>query len=123
MKRTLAWAAVCLLFLGAAVLMASHLKLEQPASFRLAASEAALRRGEQMVLRWPNGDVDINSDDPGELDRLYGVGEAIAQRIIEERETNGPFVFPEDLLNVKGIGVKTLQKFYEEIFLPKPDNQ
>ena len=53
-----------------------------------------------------------------ELDTLPGVGEVIAQRIIEEREENGPFYYPEDLMNVKGIGEKTLEKLLSHIRLP-----
>ena len=76
-----------------------------------------------MAVPWPEGTVDINAGGVEELDKLYGVGPAIAARIIEEREKNGPFTYPEDLLNVNGIGQKTLDKLWEQIFLPKPDNQ
>jgi competence ComEA-like helix-hairpin-helix protein len=41
-----------------------------------------------------------------ELQALYGIGPSLAQTIVEERETNGAFHYPEDLLNVKGIGEK-----------------
>ena len=53
-----------------------------------------------------------------ELDTLPGVGEVIARRIMEEREKNGPFYYPEDLMNVKGIGEKTLEKLLPRIRLP-----
>ena len=60
----------------------------------------------------------VNTADADELDTLPGVGEVIAQRIIEEREQNGPFYYPEDLMNVKGIGEKTLEKLLPHIRLP-----
>ena len=37
---------------------------------------------------------------------------------MEEREKNGPFYYPEDLMNVKGIGEKTLEKLLPHIRLP-----
>jgi len=120
MRRALAWAAVCLLIAAAGALIAANLQLDQPASFRLAAPEAALRQGERMNVPWPEGTMDINAGGVEELDKLRGVGPAIAQRIIEEREANGSFAYPEDLLNVNGIGPKTLDKLWEQIFLPKP---
>lgn len=66
----------------------------------------------------PNGDVDINRAGLDELDRLAGVGPAIAQRIIDEREAGGPFHYPEDLLCVSGIGEKTLEKLRDQICIP-----
>lgn len=123
MRRALAWIAAGLLLMAAGVLLAAHLKLDQPVSFRMSAPRAVLRQDERMAVPWPEGTVDLNAGGVEELDKLYGVGPAIAARIIEEREKNGPFTYPEDLLNVNGIGQKTLDKLWEQIFLPKPDNQ
>lgn len=50
--------------------------------------------------------VNINTADVEELDELPGVGEATARAIVEDRETNGPFSTPEDLMRVSGIGEK-----------------
>ena len=53
--------------------------------------------------------VDINSADADTLAReLDGVGTAKAQAIIAYRERAGGFQAPEELLNVRGIGVKIL---------------
>ena len=54
--------------------------------------------------------VNINTAGVDELMTLKGVGAKIAQRIVEYREANGPFMSVEDLKNVKGIGEKTLAK-------------
>ncbi|HEU4326196.1 MAG TPA: helix-hairpin-helix domain-containing protein [Roseiflexaceae bacterium] len=50
------------------------------------------------------GLVNLNRASAEELDTLKGVGPTLAQRIIEHRETNGPFESVEDLREVKGIG-------------------
>ena len=51
--------------------------------------------------------------------QLPGVGPAIAQRILQERDQNGPFHYPEDLLTVYGIGTKTLEKIRPQISINK----
>lgn len=53
--------------------------------------------------------IDINTASRDELMKLRGVGEANADRIIEYRETHGPFKQPEDIMKVKGVGPKTLE--------------
>ena len=60
--------------------------------------------------------VDINNDGAVKMaDLLEGVGQSKAQAIVDYREENGPFIAPEDLLNVKGIGPATLEKNRDKI--------
>jgi len=55
--------------------------------------------------------LDINAASAGQLARqLPGIGPAKALRIIQWREQHGPFEHIEQLLEVKGIGPKTLEK-------------
>lgn len=54
--------------------------------------------------------VNINTATIEELDELPGVGEATARAIVEDREQNGPFSVPEDLMRVSGIGGKKFAK-------------
>lgn len=56
------------------------------------------------------GAVDINTADAALLDTLPGVGPATAQKIISDREANGPFASTEDLGRVSGIGPKRLDQ-------------
>jgi competence protein ComEA len=52
--------------------------------------------------------VNINTATLDQLETLPGIGEVLAQRIIDYREENGPFGSVEDLLDVSGIGDATL---------------
>ena len=117
MRRVLGWCAACALIALALGLTAAHVT-PGPGSgvFALNAPCGSRQTAPSPVL--PHGPVAVNSADADELDTLPGVGEVIAQRIIEEREKNGPFYYPEDLMNVKGIGEKTLEKLLSHIRLP-----
>ena len=55
--------------------------------------------------------ININTASAEELDKLPGIGQTTAQKIIEYRTTNGPFASIEDIINVSGIGTAT----YDEI--------
>ena len=48
--------------------------------------------------------VNINSATQSELEKLPGIGEEIAKRIVEYRKNNGNFKKIEEVQNVKGIG-------------------
>ena len=66
-----------------------------------------------------DGKIDINNATIVQLDMLPGIGEVIAQRIIDYREENGPFTKIEDIKNVSGIGDKKFEQIKEYI---KVDN-
>lgn len=54
--------------------------------------------------------VNINTADAQTIaSSLKGIGQAKAEAIISHREAHGPFKSLEDLLQVKGIGEKTLE--------------
>lgn len=68
------------------------------------------RSGDYKTPEKPEGTVSLNFGDAGELMKLPGIGESMASAIISERERNGFFHYPEDLLSVKGIGKAKLSK-------------
>ena len=51
-----------------------------------------------------DGTVHLNTADLAALDTLPRIGPALAQRIIDWREANGPFTSVDQLLEVAGIG-------------------
>ncbi|MDH4067957.1 MAG: helix-hairpin-helix domain-containing protein [Dehalococcoidia bacterium] len=59
--------------------------------------------------------IDINRAEPWLLEALPGIGETLAQRIIDYRGTNGPFKRIEDLLKVSGIGLATFENMKDLI--------
>jgi competence protein ComEA len=59
--------------------------------------------------------VNVNTASSKDLQRLPEIGKVTAERIIEYRTTVKPFTSPEDLLKVKGIGAKTLDKIRDQI--------
>lgn len=59
--------------------------------------------------------IDINRAEPWLLDALPGIGETLAQRIVDYRSINGPFQRIEDLLKVSGIGEATFENMKDFI--------
>ena len=64
-----------------------------------------------------SGLIDINRADLQELQRINGVGPAIAQRIIDYRKAHGSFSRVEDLLNVRGIGSAKLNQIRSQVVI------
>lgn len=52
------------------------------------------------------GKININRASSEELEKLPGIGPALAERIVDYRAQTGPFQKGEDLLKVSGIGAK-----------------
>ena len=59
--------------------------------------------------------ININTASAKELNKLNGVGESTAMRIIEYRNQNGPFKTIENIMDVSGIGQKTFEGFKDKI--------
>jgi competence protein ComEA len=53
--------------------------------------------------------ININTADATELEALPGIGEVLAQAIVDYRTQNGPFTTVDELEDVSGIGPATLE--------------
>lgn len=62
---------------------------------------------EKPVANFP---INVNTADGRTLQALPRIGPAMAERILRYREDRGPFETADDLLGVRGIGPKTLEK-------------
>ncbi|MGN0763994.1 MAG: ComEA family DNA-binding protein, partial [Aristaeellaceae bacterium] len=94
--------AACALLLILSVILSYHEK-------RADAFAASGRRAAAVTaIPLPDGDVDVNGGDLTEVTHLPGVGPVLGRAILEERGLHGPYYYPEDLLDVRGIGDKTL---------------
>jgi len=63
----------------------------------------------------PAYQVDLNSAGLEELVLLEGIGELTAEKIVLDRQVNGPYLTEDQLQRVKGIGPKTLERLREHI--------
>lgn len=61
------------------------------------------------------GLININTASQSELEQLSGVGPSTAEAIVKDREANGAFASPEDIMRVSGIGPKKFEKIKDEI--------
>lgn len=65
-----------------------------------------------------NEKIRLNYATQEEIETLSGIGPSKAQAIIQYREENGFFQSVEDLLNISGIGEKTLEDIRDDIQIP-----
>lgn len=79
---------------------------------------ASLRNGDQIHV-YKVGDVpqkvNLNTAETLLLEVLPGIGEVLAQRIIDYRSENGPFQQIDDLTKVEGIGPATFENLKDKI--------
>ena len=61
-----------------------------------------------------SGTVNINTASASELEKLPGIGPALAQRIVEYRDSHGPFASVDSLTDVPGIGKAKLEGLREQ---------
>jgi competence protein ComEA len=59
--------------------------------------------------------INLNIASAAELESLPGIGPTTAQKIIDYREQNGPFINAEDIINVSGIGPGTYERIKDLI--------
>jgi len=76
----------------------------------VSAPEVARSQPRTATVDAPAAKVNINSASAKELMTLSGIGEKVAQRIVQFREANGPFKSVEDLKRVDGVGGALLER-------------
>ncbi|MDR2606169.1 MAG: helix-hairpin-helix domain-containing protein [Oscillospiraceae bacterium] len=83
-----------------------------------------VERGGEMILDYEEADqnlapvlININTATLEELQRLDGIGPALAQQIIDYRERIGGFTYTFQLLDVSGIGEKLYERIQDHVTL------
>jgi competence protein ComEA len=72
---------------------------------------AILAAGLYAGVAWAAEPVNVNTATPEEIsENLKGIGLTKAQSIVAYREANGAFSHVDELVNVKGIGLKTIDQ-------------
>jgi len=79
------------------------------------AADGAGKAAQPAKSAQPGKLVNINTAGAEELESLPRIGPALALRIIEYREKEGPFKSVEEIVNVRGIGEKTFLEFKDRI--------
>ena len=66
--------------------------------------------------------LDLNRADARELDALPGVGPVLAERIVQQRGRFGPFRDLDELLVVRGVGPRLLERLRPRLTLGAADS-
>lgn len=103
MKERLGW----MLLVLAAIALLANIRL--PAVREPVVMTASGPAANAAPVPVEQGTIPVNSADAALLDTLPGIGKVYAQAIIDERMAHGPYFYPEDVIDVKGIGVKRLE--------------
>jgi competence protein ComEA len=86
-----------------------------PASVGGAARDTA---SSARLVAWP---LDLNAAGEADLVHLPGIGPAKARAILERRAREGPYMRVEELLDVPGIGPKTLARLRDLVVVKSPE--
>ena len=73
------------------------------------------QRGDDSPRQPESCPLNINTATAGQLETLDGIGQVLAQRIVDYRNANGPFASVDDLLEVNGIGPGILETIRPQI--------
>lgn len=67
--------------------------------------------------------IEINQASWVEWAQLDGIGEKLARRIVEDRQSNGPFQSIDDVARVRGLGPKMIEKLRPFLKCETTDSQ
>ncbi len=76
--------------------------------------------GKSEIVEKDKGPIDLNRASARQLMRLPGIGPKIARRIVDDRNSRGPFKSVDELTRIKGIGKKTLERLGSKITVSAP---
>ena len=68
----------------------------------------------------PERPVNLNTANSEELQLVPGIGPATADKILKMRKSYGPFKSVDDLLAIRGLGPKRLEKMRKFLTVGKP---
>ena len=71
----------------------------------------------QFIIVRPTGEVNLRFAAADDFATISGIGDALAEKIIEKRVELGGFTKPEDLLEVDGIGPALFNRIKDKVFL------
>lgn len=91
-----------------------------PATAKTTTTPTATTTTKSKKLPPPSKPMDLNSATSDQLQRLPGVGPVTAQRILDYRKKSGPFQSVDDLLAVRGISTKRLEKIRQYVMVKTP---
>jgi competence ComEA-like helix-hairpin-helix protein len=69
------------------------------------------------TIERPGPALDLNRATKAELRLIPGLGDALAQRVVDHRDRSGPFRSVDELRKVAGIGPKTLDRLRHSLFV------
>jgi competence protein ComEA len=76
----------------------------------------------QSIAR-PGFSIDLNSAPWTEFAQLPGIGETLARRIVERRDSVGPYLSIESVVQVRGIGEKKLNAIRDYLSIGSQANE
>ena len=68
----------------------------------------------------PERPVNLNTATSEQLQQVPGIGPATAGKILQMRKTYGPFKSVDDLLAIRGLGAKRLERMRKYLTVGKP---
>jgi competence protein ComEA len=83
------------------------------------AAAAPAEGGKAAPVAAKSGAVDLNSASEAQLQEVPGIGPALAKKIVDFRNENGPFKSVDDLLKVRGVGEKSLERLRPHLTVGK----
>lgn len=69
------------------------------------------------------GKIDINSASTKQLAAIKGIGPKLSQAIVSYRDAHGAFHNVDELIQVRGIGKKSLERIRGQLVADAPENK